>query len=200
MLGQPDLFSFPGWQLQPAESLRHFGIFLYLLDSAHYGTAENALIEAMALGLVPIVWSNPVEKSIVQNGVNGFCVSNAHELADALRTLSFDIDRRKLMAQGAHDYVKLRVGAESSQRSFREIFTEAQDCAKQEIHPMQWWGVTPYGWLAELAHQGCDEATCLKVNALKRFWGDANLNAEPDQVEGTWNRWLRDPGLGRSSE
>ncbi len=58
-----------GHAADPRAVLEMSGIFLYLLDPHHYGTAENALVEAMSLGVVPIVLANPCEQAIVTHGV-----------------------------------------------------------------------------------------------------------------------------------
>ena len=55
----------------PAAALSGADIFFYPLQRDHYGTAENALIEAMSLGLVPVVLDNPAELAIVRHGETG---------------------------------------------------------------------------------------------------------------------------------
>jgi glycosyltransferase involved in cell wall biosynthesis len=39
--------------------------FLYPLRSSHYGTTENILLEAMAMGVIPLIKRNPVETHIL---------------------------------------------------------------------------------------------------------------------------------------
>src|SRR5262249_33985219 len=57
----PERVNFMGHALDPAEALAQADIFFYPLQREHYGTAENALIEAMSLGSTALVLDNPPE-------------------------------------------------------------------------------------------------------------------------------------------
>jgi len=46
----PERIEFCGETAEPAAALSDADIFFYPLQPDHYGTAENALIEAMSLG------------------------------------------------------------------------------------------------------------------------------------------------------
>lgn len=76
---------FHGHANDPEAAMRQVGVFLYLLQPGHFGTAENALIEAMSLGCVPLVFDNPAERAIVEHGRTGFIVGSAEEAAERLR-------------------------------------------------------------------------------------------------------------------
>ena len=83
-IGNPNLIQFKGYTTQPAATLSALDVFVYLLNPTHYGTAENALLEAMSLGVIPIVLNNAAETSIVENGVNGLVVRDPKEFAAAI--------------------------------------------------------------------------------------------------------------------
>ena len=74
-----------GFTNSPQRALQSAHIFFYPLQPNHYGTAENALVEAMSLGLVPVVLNNPAEAAIVRNGETGFI---ADSLDDCISILS----------------------------------------------------------------------------------------------------------------
>jgi len=80
----PGCVRFPGYAADPASMMRGLDAFLYLLTPGHYGTGENALIEAMSLGLAPVVWDNPAETAIVTNRRTGFVVSSEAEAVECL--------------------------------------------------------------------------------------------------------------------
>ena len=69
---RPERINFRGETANAVTALADADIFFYPLQPDHYGTAENALIEAMSLGLVPVVMNNPAERAIVRDGETGF--------------------------------------------------------------------------------------------------------------------------------
>ena len=71
----------------PAAALAESDIFFYPLLPDHYGTAENALVEAMSLGLVPVVMNNPAELAIVRDADTGFVAASIEECAALLQML-----------------------------------------------------------------------------------------------------------------
>lgn len=61
----------------PESTMLHMDFMVYLLNPFHYGTAENALVEAMAIGVVPIVLGNPAEMCIVKDKTTGLVMRDA---------------------------------------------------------------------------------------------------------------------------
>jgi hypothetical protein len=94
-----------GQTADPAQALSSAEVFFYPLQSDHYGTGENALIEAMSLGLTPVVLANPAEMAIVSHGESGFVCNSIDECAQTLRMLS------------ASPAVLERVGANAARRA-----------------------------------------------------------------------------------
>jgi glycosyltransferase involved in cell wall biosynthesis len=83
----PERIELRGHTLDPVSALAEADIFFYPLRPDHYGTAENALIEAMSLGLVPVVLDNPAETNLVAHGESGFVASSMDECVSYLRLL-----------------------------------------------------------------------------------------------------------------
>ncbi|MGB6549438.1 MAG: glycosyltransferase [Xanthobacteraceae bacterium] len=83
----PERIELRGHTLDPASALAEADIFFYPLRPDHYGTAENALIEAMSLGLVPVVLDNRAETQIVTHGKSGFVAQTIDECVSYLRRL-----------------------------------------------------------------------------------------------------------------
>lgn len=92
---------FMGATPDPAAALAGADIFLYPLQRDHYGTAENALVEAMSLGLVPLVLDNPAEKAIVRDGKTGFVASSIAEIVSLLELLLLLPDVREKISRNA---------------------------------------------------------------------------------------------------
>ena len=97
----PDRVQFMGRTSDPAAVLANADIFFYPLQRDHYGTAENALVEAMSLGLVPLVLDNPAEKAIVHDGKTGFVASSIEEIGSLLEMLLLLPDVREKMSCNA---------------------------------------------------------------------------------------------------
>ena len=69
--GVADRFDFLGQVSDVASQLATFDAFGYPLAPYHYGTGEQALIEALAVGVPPVVLGNGAEQHVVLDGVTG---------------------------------------------------------------------------------------------------------------------------------
>jgi glycosyltransferase involved in cell wall biosynthesis len=113
----PERIDFRGRTADPAAALAHADIFFYPLQADHYGTAENALIEAMSLGLVPVVMNNPAELAIVKDGVTALVAHSVEECSAHLQRLLASPQERARLAQAAiEDIAQTRTPAISAQR------------------------------------------------------------------------------------
>jgi glycosyltransferase involved in cell wall biosynthesis len=83
----PERIELRGHTLDSVSALAEADIFFYPLRRDHYGTAENALVEAMSMGLVPVVLDNPAEAKIVAHGRSGFVAHTIDECVSCLRRL-----------------------------------------------------------------------------------------------------------------
>ncbi len=97
----PARIELKGHTLDPVSVLAEADIFFYPLRTDHYGTAENALVEAMSLGLVPVVLDNPAETKIVSHGKSGFVARTIDECVPYLRRLVRQRSLREEMAANA---------------------------------------------------------------------------------------------------
>ena len=125
---------------------KSFDIFLYLLNSENYGTTENVLLEAMASGLPVIVFNNPVERNIVENGQNGYVAEDEQHLYEIVTALCADVNLRKRIGCKAREYVCRKYDAEQNRQS--SLTTLLQQCEKPKtIYPFEInIGTTPYEW------------------------------------------------------
>jgi glycosyltransferase involved in cell wall biosynthesis len=92
---------FMGRTSDSAAALANADIFFYPLQRDHYGTGENALVEAMSLGLAPLVLDNPAEKAIVRDGETGFVASSIEEIGSLLEMLLLLPDIREKISRSA---------------------------------------------------------------------------------------------------
>lgn len=97
-----------GFTSNPIHVLNESDVLIYLLNPDHYGTTENALLEAMAAGVVPVVMNNPVESSIVKHKVTGMIVDSIKSFADAIALLNKNRKALRNMAQSAAKDIRER--------------------------------------------------------------------------------------------
>ena len=97
----PKRIELRGHTLDPVSALAEADIFFYPLRRDHYGTAENALLEAMSMGLVPVVLANPAEMEIVAHGKSGLVANTIDECVSCLRRLAQASSLREEMGASA---------------------------------------------------------------------------------------------------
>ncbi len=124
----PERVRLEGQTADPRAALQAAGIFFYPLREDHYGTAENALIEAMSLGLVPVVLANPAEKAIVTDGVDGVVATDPADMAARLGRLLAEPDERVRLSAAArataHDRYQPRRSAGLLEEHYRALIGE----------------------------------------------------------------------------
>ncbi len=145
-LGRPDLLDFRGYSENIITELRQIDILVYLLNRDHYGTAEIALIEAMAMGVVPIVLDNPVETGIVENGISGVVATTPKEVVAAVEMLAADTRRRLMLSEAAKTYARALYTGEKMAREFSEIYGRVLQEAKRQVAFEDIFGATPDEW------------------------------------------------------
>lgn len=119
---RPERVRFMGHTDDPAAAFAGMQIFLYLLRRDHFGTAENALVEAMSCGCTPLVFANPAEAAIVKDGETGFVVDDAREASERLRWMLRHPDETIDMGnRAAQDVARTRMPAYSA-AAFARIY------------------------------------------------------------------------------
>jgi glycosyltransferase involved in cell wall biosynthesis len=118
----PERIVFNGQTAEPAEALAAADIFFYPLQRDHYGTAENALVEAMSLGIVPVVLNNPAELTIVSHGETGFVARSVDECAVLLQKLLSSPDILQRVSRNAMSRVAQTRTPVHSAREFMSVW------------------------------------------------------------------------------
>lgn len=122
-----DHFSFAGYLEEPGKSYLTFDILGYLLRPESYATTENVLLEAMSHGLPIIALNNPVERYIIQDGINGFLVSNREEYAGKVFELYQSEDKRRQIGRQAREYVINQYDPNANFLRFRQAVESAME-------------------------------------------------------------------------
>jgi hypothetical protein len=99
-------------------ALSNADIFFYPLQRDHYGTAENALVEAMSLGLTPLVLDNPPEMAIVRDSETGFVAKSIEEIGSLLEMVLLLPELREKISRNAINFVNETRTPERSAQDF----------------------------------------------------------------------------------
>jgi L-malate glycosyltransferase len=102
-----------------------FDILLYPLARDHYGTCDQVIQEAMALGVVPIALNNQMESYMITNNKNGLVARDVNDLVRNAKELILNHDLRKILASNAEiqatKQYRISDMAESWNVEFKEI-------------------------------------------------------------------------------
>ena len=183
----PERVRFEGQTADPRAALDAAGIFFYPLREDHYGTAENALIEAMSLGLVPVVLANPAEKAIVTDGVNGVVAADPADMAARLGRLLANLEERACLSAAARTTAHERYQPRRSAGLLEEHYRALMGEPKTKIDFAALLGARPADWfLSTQQRDGAGGATKIFAagGALSKGSIDHFLATFPD-----------DPGL-----
>ena len=151
-LGKTGMLEFRGYSTDVASELAAINVLAYLLNPEHYGTTENALLEAMAMGIMPIVLDNPCEQQIVEDRITGLVVHSPGEFAEATQRLHEDpAERRRLGSQAAKS-VRERFSVENMEASLNSHYREVLSMKKREIVFSEIFGTDPAEWFLSCQH------------------------------------------------
>jgi glycosyltransferase involved in cell wall biosynthesis len=143
---RPNLLNFIGYTTDISNELNKINVTAYLLNPYHYGTAENALLECMAMGIVPIVLNNPAELCIVENLDTGIVVNTKNEFADAIKWVKENPKERKEIGIRAANKVRNNYLLSDMSNSFSNIYSEVIFRDKKEISFRSIFGSKPSDW------------------------------------------------------
>lgn len=99
-------------------------VFGYPLAAGHYGTGEQALIEALAAGVPPVVLDNGPERHIVEDGVTGLVVKGEAEYTAALKILYQQPVFRLTLATQARQRARQKFTIINTAKSWNDIYYE----------------------------------------------------------------------------
>lgn len=154
-----------GYCSNVAEELRKHDVLAYLLNPLHYGTTENALLEAMASGVVPVVLDNPAERQVVRHGETGLVVDGPSGFADALEWLATHPEQRNRLARAASRDVRQRFSLGRTSAGLLRHYQSIRHEAKRRLDFRLIFGNTPAEWFR----------ACQGVEAW-RFGNDGTVN------------------------
>lgn len=164
--GRPGMLEFRGYTRDVVSELNSINVLAYLLNPEHYGTAENALLEAMSMGIVPIVLDNPVERLIVDNSNTGIVVHTPDEFAEAVKWLCENPAERQRIGIHAAKSVRERFSAAKMEAALNGHYQLIRSSEKREIVFSEIFGSDPAEWFL----------SCQRDRAIFAEDGSINFN------------------------
>lgn len=123
-----------------------FDVFGYPLAPYHYGTCEQALAEAMAAGVVPVVLANRTESHMIETGVTGIVAKDPQNYIEMVSHLFVNDGLRNLLGQNAKKYAMKHFSIEKMIQDWENLFDETltrPKTIKQWKYPMKSATITP---------------------------------------------------------
>jgi glycosyltransferase involved in cell wall biosynthesis len=162
-INRPGLMNFAGFVPDIAPAIAMTDIFAYILNPTHYGTAENALLEAMSAGVVPVVLDNPCEMAIVKNGKTGIVVEDASDFARAIKWLSDHPEELRRLGQNASQFVRERFNPGIMGMGMTVQYKSIQDRIKQIIDFRSALGSRPIEWFLNSLRKPSEEISDVEM-------------------------------------
>ncbi len=144
--GRSGLLEFRGYTEDIASELSAINVLAYLLNPEHYGTSENALLEAMAMGIVPVVLDNPAERHIVEHRVTGLIVNSPSEFGAAIEWLFDNPEAVQSMGLQASRSVRRKFAVRKMYEALHENYSQTMNTSKHRISFTDIFGTIPADW------------------------------------------------------
>jgi len=107
---------------------------LYILNRNHYGSAENILIEAMSLGVIPIVLNNDVEKTIVKDKENGILIKDLNYFYEDTKFILKNKKFQKKISKNSIYFANKNYSIDKMISSFNKVYIKQSKTKKLEIN------------------------------------------------------------------
>lgn len=130
-------------QVQPLFEAAKY--FFYILNPGHYGTSENALIEAMSAGVVPIVLDNQIERDLVAPSRGGYIIKSADDLI-ALKDQLLDAVRWRQKSENCLAYIAEHYPPGRTASEFDAVYQTVLGSAARPLRFDETFGRTPHEW------------------------------------------------------
>lgn len=144
--GLADKFVFTGYVKDLPAELAKLDVIGYLLNPNHFGTTENAMLEAMSMGIPPIVLNQCAEKYLIKNGYSGYVVNNYAGYELQVKAMYQYPALRHSVGKNARDFVLTHLELRQTVERLNDVYRKVMQNSKQRIKFDEIIGKTPYDW------------------------------------------------------
>lgn len=144
--GIEEKFEFVGYIDDVEEQLKRFDVFGYILNPFHFGTTENALLEAMGVGICPICLNQNAEKYIIDNERNGILVNSIRKYGEVIKYLYDNVNEREKLGDNARSYIKDNFSISRTVLKIEMLYNDIIKTERKEYFFFDIFGQNPYEW------------------------------------------------------
>ena len=139
-------FEFTGHTNDIKAELERFDVFGYLLNPDHYGSTDNALLEAMGAGMPIVVLNQCGEKHVIKHMETGIVVNNKKEYGQAIRYLYDNPGERKRLGENARESAFGEFSPRSTMEKLNLQYEIVNTLDKKCYRFENVFGAEPYQW------------------------------------------------------
>jgi glycosyltransferase involved in cell wall biosynthesis len=157
-----------------------FRVFAYPLARHHYGTCDQAIQEAQALGVPPVVLNNPMESHMVVHGRTGLIARNVDEYCEYVMQLLENETLHAELSRNAARFSHIEYSIEKMAAQWHEAFADVlarPKSVKTSLAEMTSRRLTPADvFVASLGHHsGVFEAHRAATGSVEQTRAEAQL-------------------------
>ncbi len=123
-------FEFTGIVPNLEEYLEIFDVFGYPLAPYHYGTCDLVLQIAMASGIVPVVFNNPMEKYMIKNNKTGIVAKDKKEYLQGIKDIYNNPNWHKQLSNQTREEALKRFSLEKLYSGWEIVFNKLLELSK----------------------------------------------------------------------
>ena len=128
------------------KKLQESDVFFYPLNPFHFGTTENVILEAMAVGVPIVMMNQATEKYIIQDGKSGLLAKDKYQLVAHVCSLYQKGELRKELGSCARREFLLRYQISDNVVRFCEIASSCMQLPKRQYNFTPVMGTKPFDW------------------------------------------------------
>lgn len=126
--------------------LQEFDIFGYPLNSYHFGTTENSILEAMAVGVPVVLMNQATEKYIITQNEDGILCDGIEEYVNAIVRLAKDKTLRENLGNNAKKNVFKKFSFQINIYHFQNEINKIVEITPRVVDFVDVIGEKPYSW------------------------------------------------------
>lgn len=161
-------FNFRGYLTEVTSELHNLDIFGYPLNPEHFGTTENAIIEAMAAGLPVVLLDQNTEKYIVKNGYNGLLVKNMNTYVQSVVFLTKHYRFREYLGKNARNDAIRYYNSKNNLKQFYYGIESAKVCIPKIINYSGYFGINPHEWFLKGMNKSWREIFLIALDTAEK--------------------------------